>query len=170
MALKIAKDLFDIFYPIGSYYETSNTNWTPSGAGWYGTWVEDTAGRVTVARDTNDSNFNNIGKTGGANSNSTTYTPAGKVGDTVLGIEHIPAHHHDVPYGANANGSSSGYAYAWSSGLTNSTNGKGWTGNAGTFNAGGGKGHGHPFTGTQATISISSLQKYITVRRWHRTA
>ena len=49
--LKIAKDLFDLLYPIGTYYETSNANWTPSSAGWYGTWVEDTSGKTLVARD-----------------------------------------------------------------------------------------------------------------------
>lgn len=36
--LKIAKDLFDLLYPVGTYYETSNANWTPSSAGWYGIW------------------------------------------------------------------------------------------------------------------------------------
>ena len=63
--LKIAKDLFDLLYPVGTYYETSNANWTPSSAGWYGTWVEDTAGRITVSKST-DTEFNSIGKTGGS--------------------------------------------------------------------------------------------------------
>ena len=49
--LKIAKDLFDLLYPVGTYYETSNANWTPSSAGWYGTWVEDTGGKTLVAKD-----------------------------------------------------------------------------------------------------------------------
>ena len=49
--LKIAKDLFDLLYPVGTYYETSNANWSPSGAGWYGTWVEDTGGKTLVAKD-----------------------------------------------------------------------------------------------------------------------
>lgn len=49
--LKISKDLFDLLYPVGTYYETSNANWTPSNAGWYGTWVEDTSGKTLVAKD-----------------------------------------------------------------------------------------------------------------------
>lgn len=49
--LKIAKDLFDLLYPVGTYYETSNANWTPSSAGWYGTWIEDTSGKTLVAKD-----------------------------------------------------------------------------------------------------------------------
>lgn len=48
--LKIAKDLFDLLYPIGTYYETSNPDWTPSSAGWYGTWIQDTKGQTTVSK------------------------------------------------------------------------------------------------------------------------
>ena len=63
--LKVSKDLFDLFYPIGTYYETSNADWTPQNAGWYGTWVEDTDGRVTVSKST-DIEFNTLLKTGGS--------------------------------------------------------------------------------------------------------
>ncbi len=167
MALKIAKELFDIFWPIGSYYETSNANWTPSGAGWYGTWVEDTTGRVTVARDTNDSNFNNIGKTGGANSNS--YTPAGTIGGTAITVDQMPSHNH-IMYGWPNKGNLSGdgiYAVQDNTYGTGGPNGR-FKQEIGTQNKGGGKTHTHSWTGTAA--NISTLQKYITVRRWHRTA
>ena len=69
--LKIAKDLFDVLYPVGTYYETSNATWTPSSAGWYGTWQEDTAGKTTVAKST-DIEFNSIGKTGGEKTHTLT--------------------------------------------------------------------------------------------------
>ena len=59
------KLLLDVMYPVGSYYETSNASFNPNTA-WGGTWVEDTKGRVTVALDTNDTDFNNTGKTGGS--------------------------------------------------------------------------------------------------------
>lgn len=39
--------LLDIFYPVGSYYETSNTNFNPN-ISWGGTWVQDTEGLCTV--------------------------------------------------------------------------------------------------------------------------
>ena len=78
--LKIAKDLFDVLYPVGTYYETSNANWTPSSAGWYGTWQEDTAGKTTVAKST-DIEFNSIGKTGGEKTHTLT-------------INEIPRHSH----------------------------------------------------------------------------
>lgn len=48
--LKISKDLFDLLYPVGTYYETSNANFNPSDAGWYGTWVQDTKGQTTVSK------------------------------------------------------------------------------------------------------------------------
>lgn len=59
------KLLLDVMYPVGSYYETSNASFNPN-TEWGGTWVEDTKGRVTVALDSNDTDFNNTGKTGGS--------------------------------------------------------------------------------------------------------
>lgn len=81
--LKIAKDLFDLLYPVGTYYETSNANWTPSSAGWYGTWVEDTAGKTTVAKD------NGTFKTLGASVGSETH---------VLTINQMPKHKHKITH------------------------------------------------------------------------
>ncbi len=64
--LGVGQSIFDIFYPIGSYYETSDTNFNPNTAhSWYGTWVEDTAGRVLVAVDSNQTEFTPVGKTAG---------------------------------------------------------------------------------------------------------
>lgn len=57
--LMIGKELFDWLYPIGSYYETSDTNFNPTTAGWYGTWVEDTEGQTLVSR--NSGTFKNVG-------------------------------------------------------------------------------------------------------------
>lgn len=39
--------LLDLFYPIGSYYETSSESFDPNES-WGGTWKEDTMGVVTV--------------------------------------------------------------------------------------------------------------------------
>ena len=39
--------LLDLFYPVGSYYETSDITFYPS-VKWGGTWVQDTKGYVTV--------------------------------------------------------------------------------------------------------------------------
>lgn len=54
--------IIDIFYPVGSYYETSDTSFDPN-VSWGGTWVEDSAGRVTVSQDSGT--FITVGSTGG---------------------------------------------------------------------------------------------------------
>ena len=70
----------DFRYPVGSYYETSNANFDPNTA-WGGTWVQDSKGRVIVAYDSTQTEFNSIGKTGG--------------GKTVtLDVTQIPSHNH----------------------------------------------------------------------------
>ena len=62
--LGLNRKLLDFIYPVGSYYETSDTLFNPNAA-WGGTWVEDTKGRVTVALESDDSDFDTLGKTGG---------------------------------------------------------------------------------------------------------
>ena len=58
------RGLLELVFPIGSTYITqSNTN--PNSILRFGTW-ERVRGRVLVGLDENDSNFNTIGKTGGA--------------------------------------------------------------------------------------------------------
>lgn len=59
-----SQSLADLFYPVGSYYETSNTSFDPNIV-WGGTWVEDTQGRVLVGAGTNDSVTYTTGDTGG---------------------------------------------------------------------------------------------------------
>lgn len=43
--------LLNLFYPVGSYYETSDVNFDPN-VSWGGTWVQDTVGRCTVGANT----------------------------------------------------------------------------------------------------------------------
>ena len=152
--LKIAKDLFDLLYPVGTYYETSNANWTPSNAGWYGTWVEDTAGKTTVAKD--DETFKTLGGSVG----SETYTTNNH---TLTADESgLPKHNHSGKYNifVNALGEISGCGL----GGAFTPNGFGRTSailnDAGPSNAK--KGHNHG--------DVSTIQPSIVVRRWHRTA
>ena len=68
--LGIGKSIFDIFYPIGSYYETSDTSFNPNNAhSWYGTWVEDTKGQVLVSR--NNGTFATVGDSVGTEATTT---------------------------------------------------------------------------------------------------
>ncbi len=52
--------LIDIFYPVGSYYETSDANFNPNTA-WGGTWSLEAGGLVHIGADSNYT----IGDTGG---------------------------------------------------------------------------------------------------------
>ena len=50
--------LIDIFYPVGSYYETSDTSFNPNTA-WGGTWVEDSKGRFLLSTGIPEANTDN---------------------------------------------------------------------------------------------------------------
>ena len=65
------KLILDVFYPVGSYYETSDTSFNPNTA-WGGTWQEDTAGRITIAYNSSDNDFKQVGYTGGSKTHTQT--------------------------------------------------------------------------------------------------
>ena len=147
--------LLDIFYPVGSYYETSDASFNPNTA-WGGTWVEDSTGKVTVAQDTNDTAFDVIGETGGLKqTNHVFYRPpintsrAQDAGQTYL--NHVQ-----------------NFVNAWlqsggSSSLTSSQ----------SVAAVGGEVRSDGQINTEAGFfkyTSTNLQPYITVKRWHRTA
>lgn len=54
-------NLIDVFYPVGSYYETSDTTFNPN-ITWGGTWVLETEGQVHVSAGLNYE----VGDTGGS--------------------------------------------------------------------------------------------------------
>jgi len=131
----------DIAYPVGSYYETSDTTFDPN-VTWAGTtWVEDTDGRVLVAQNTGT--FTTVGATGGEETHTLTSSE-------------MPAHNHTLYYWLNDNlpgGNDRLLAYGNTSTITpGQTSSTSWI-----SNTGGGNAH-------------NNLQPYIVVRRWHRTA
>lgn len=70
--------MLNTFYPIGSYYETSDTSFNPNTA-WGGTWVLETEGQVHVSGSTNG-----------------TYQVTGAPTDTSDGgSKNIQEHHHN---------------------------------------------------------------------------
>lgn len=134
--------LLDMFYPVGSYYETSNTSFDPN-VSWGGTWVEDSAGYTTVAYASGDTNFGTVGGTGGSKT-----------------------HKHLLPI-LTDNAINWG-AFSWNTGINDggnerrtasNTNILNHTPNTGSFN-------GYQLYSSNAT----ALQPYIVVKRWHRTA
>lgn len=141
------KTLVDMFYPVGSYYETSNTSFNPNTT-WGGTWVEDSKDRVLIG---GGSSFG-YGSTGGAifHSHSTN--------GHALTISEMPAHNHGFAQNVITNGgqtdAGSGNAWWRPTGLINSTN---MTGGSGY--------HSHGDTNITYT-----LPPYVAIKRWHRTA
>lgn len=130
--------LLDLFYPIGTYYETSNTSFDPN-ISWGGVWVEDSTGRVTVSRDSGT--FNTVGATGGEESHTLT-------------TAEMPAHNHawdGVNDGASTSSQSGNYPFRiYQDRKVN------WTGTRSVMkNTGGGSAH-------------NNLQPYVVVKRWHR--
>lgn len=61
------KSIFDIFYPVGSYYETSDTTFNPNTA-WGGTWSLEAEGQVHVSAGANYT----AGDTGGSENETLT--------------------------------------------------------------------------------------------------
>ena len=145
--LKISKDLFDLLYPIGTYYETSNSKWSPSSAGWYGTWVEDTAGKTTVAKD--NGTFKTLGASVGSESKKTE--------NHTLTVNEMPSHIHGAVSTSGVNDTS---IKLYPFNMVTKEYSK--IDNNVIRPSGGGKAHNHG--------NINVIQPSIVVRRWHRTA
>lgn len=73
-------DLLNVFYPVGSIYETMDSSFDPNKK-WGGTW-ERIKGRTLVGVDENDNDFNIAEKTGGEKTHT-------------LVVSELPQHTHD---------------------------------------------------------------------------
>lgn len=149
--------VIDLFYPVGSYYETSDTSFDPN-VSWTGTWVEDSAGRITVAKDTNT--FATVGDTGGSEKHTHTVDArirlwyGAALGETSRTIDIV-----------DENGTSGSYTQGTMMPAGNTTRNNGFQTGFTSFNH---DGFGQKVVGK--TYSDSSLQPYVVVKRWHRTA
>lgn len=166
--LRVAQDLIDFFYPVGSYYETSDISFNPN-ITWGGTWKEDSAGMVLVAYDAAQTEFNTVGKTLGskylqAHNHTLQNGATGTTG----------AHEHDLRYGSSTgNGltisyGGSGYkvlnveSWAWRD--------CGWTTNLFTSVSGN---HSHTVYGDISSTgsgNAQNIQPSVVAKRWHRIA
>ena len=115
-------DLIDLFWPIGSYYETSDSNFNPNNS-WGGTWERETDGVVLVSEGIyypgssgGNATLQQIGDTFGSTtdsitafdipahthtyyrSNTTSGAASGNTGSTTLTINQIPKHTHNLKY------------------------------------------------------------------------
>lgn len=140
--------LLDLFYPVGSYYETSEITFYPSVV-WGGTWKQDTKGYVTVGALTDGGDSPREGGLdidGGVTKGEVEHT---------LTVEEIPSHAHAQYAVANLN--------------------SGGPGTRGTFNNTEGPGQSRYSTGTETGEKgggqpHNNIQPSIGVYRWHRIA
>ena len=155
--------IVNVIYPVGSYYETTDTTFDPN-VSFGGTWVLEAEGLVHVSGGSTYT-VSNLDQDGG--SSSITYTPAGTVGGHSLTVDQMPAHSHRVAWVTTNNGSNKSATYDGQpfvrSGLQESN-----TYQASSNSKGSGSAHSHGFTGTEATLD--TMQPYKVVNRWHRTA
>ena len=140
--------ILNLFYPVGSYYETSDTTFNPN-TSWGGTWVEDTAGRMTVAVDTGT--FSTVGGTGGSETHTHLLQGTGALAKVILkGDSRILYKEVQVASGEQW---TANYKIQGSSAGAVSEGNQGW---------------GAELQGNSQ--SASSLSPYVVVKRWHRTA
>ena len=170
----IKSELLDIFYPIGSYYETSDSEFDPN-TEWGGTWVAEEEGKAHISAGTT--------YIAGTEYGSSTHHHT--TGTTALQVKHLPAHTHGSK-------TLTGTASAWTdTGLIGTSVTPTGIISKGTAFAHGtmdttayGKGYGLKITATHEHTSVgsgtehghgntgdsSSMQPSIAVYRWHRTA
>lgn len=160
--------LLDMFYPVGSYYETSDTSFDPNVA-WGGTWVQETAGQVHVSAGT-----------GYAVAGALTNMTDGGASTVTLGTTQIPAHTHGNKsltgyFNIRKWGTTNGALVTQGSGIvtlanvTTTANAAATTSDAGaitrvTTDAS------HEHTSVGGGQAHNNMQPYIIVNRWHRTA
>ena len=178
--------LIDKFYPVGSFFDTTNTSFDPNDE-WGGTWERITDGSVLMSEGHYESGVLVTPGNGCGNSNpkiplsaipshTHTYQKSNATsGSHTLTINEIPSHRHTTT-SENA-ATLVGDLGNWQklgSGSVNVGRSDLWNN---TSYVGGGKGHTHPisFTSTNTGTSGSSnnfsvVQKSLVVCRWHRTA
>lgn len=139
-------NLLDFFYPIGSYYETSNTTFDPN-ISWGGTWELETQGKVHVSAGSDYT----VGSSYGNNTHVHT------TGNHTLTVNEMPSHSHEMPLYYGSGFFASGGEGGWIQVATYKN----------TMASGGGAAHNHGNTGSSA---LNSWQPSIAVNRWHRTA
>lgn len=161
-ANNMMRALFDFMYPIGSYYETSDTSFDPN-VTWGGTWVKDSAGRVTVAQDTENTALDTIGETGGNkdaivpyhNHGTTVTQPEFKISGGLFWMSRSDARVVNNACAETKNVTSgSQFFNSQNVGCARSTN-VGVTVN---------------YAGSSGNATNANLQPYVVVNRWHRTA
>lgn len=170
-------------YPVGSIYINASSSTNPATLIGFGTWTAFGAGRVLVGLNASDTDFDTAEETGGSKTSTSSGTISGTVGDTALTTAQMPKHYHryvgaylaqeQAPNGGalGQNGNFGGGTPddgAWEYN-TYSVGGSATSGGTGT-GSGNGDAHTHSFSGSFSGATQSTVQPYITVYMWKRTA
>lgn len=152
---KAISGLLDIFYPVGAYYETSDTSFDPN-ISWGGTWAEDSSGRVLVAKD--NSTFSTVGSTGGSEKHHHEF-----------GLQ-LPTHYGSGGWEDN----DTGMLYYDSDNNPSLGAKENVATSANDFNAGAISSAASQSSAVRrfygGTKYDTTLQPYVVIKRWHRTA
>lgn len=159
-------DICDMVYPVGCYFETTDTDFDPNEV-FVGTWVLEAEGLVHISSGENYT-VSNLNQDGGTS--TTSYTPQGTNDGTAISIDQMPNHNHTLQMTRNGQ-----YFNAiWFGGYASGTGRGGINYNETSAGAspyisktGGGKTHSHTFRGTSTTLD--NMQPYKIVNRWYRT-
>jgi hypothetical protein len=167
-------------YPVGSVYINASSSSNPATLLGFGTWEAFGAGRVMVGLNGSDTDFDTAEETGGSKTSSSSGTISGTVGGTALTEAQMPKHYHLMlgPNNISSPQDSGSGVGIYGGGTpddgtqaygTYSTGGSAASGDqvTGTSN---GDSHTHSFSGTFSGSTQSTVQPYIVVRMWKRTA
>lgn len=158
--------LWSLTYPVGSYYETSNTAFDPN-VSWGGTWVLDSQGKVTVSAGTDGSKTYTVGESGG-NKDAIVPYHNHSVGSVSIGSSGGHTHTITAKYENDATHSGSGARY-YGTATKTSTNMASIANGTGTHTHTV-PSHNTAYAGTSGNLTDANMQPYIVVNRWHRTA
>lgn len=150
--------LIDIFYPVGCYFETSDTTFDPN-VSWGGTWVEDSAGKVLISKDTGT--FATVGDTGGSETHRHKVRLDQRVWFGVSGLEGTSNSKFVDDTGGTGTCSLVTSLFPSSSAQRNAALSSSNT--SITHDGFGSKTEGNTHAG-------STLPPYVVIKRWHRTA
>ena len=182
--------IINLLYPVGSYYETSDSSFSPSSAGWPGTWSLEANGQVHVSASTSDT----LGTTNSACYIG--YTPGGSAAGHSITLDEMPSHTHGEGglshqigfrrYGTSSSGATEVVSASTGTSSAATTTSATRITIPGTVSqsegiitmtlnnththgsVGSGTAHTHTFTGKAA--HISKMQPFIVINRWRRTA
>ena len=167
-------DLINLFYPVGSYYETSDTSFDPN-VSWGGTWVLELEGQVHVS-GVPAGNY----EVDGANQANGVGVSDGGAGMVTLTANEIPAHTHGNKSltagfsGRRSGGNDAVSHWAQQNATVTQSSSSGTTTTASgtankhtdivTFNLS------HEHSSVGGGQAHENMPPYIVVNRWHRTA